>query len=95
MRQFERPANQSDAKVNDRLQNLNKIPGDILNSSSRALSDANRPDPTPAPPIVVPVPTAAPQSRNTSQGSTASAYNNDMFPEIWKLNILRPGGIGV
>jgi hypothetical protein len=45
-------------------------------------------------PIVVNQQAAAPQSRSVNQGSTASAYNIDMLPEIWKLNILRPGGIG-
>jgi murein DD-endopeptidase MepM/ murein hydrolase activator NlpD len=71
------------------------VRGKLLNDGSITLNSASRPDPAPAPPIVVPVPAAAPQSRNTSQGSTASAYNSDMLPEIWKLNILRPGGIGV
>jgi murein DD-endopeptidase MepM/ murein hydrolase activator NlpD len=76
---------------------LSAIRGQILNDGSRALADGHRtPPPAPAAaPQSSPPPAAAPQSRSVNQGSTASAYNIDMLPEIWKLNILRPGGIGV
>jgi hypothetical protein len=94
MRQFERPANQSDAKVNDRLQNLNKIPGDILNSSSRALSDANRPDSSPPVVTVVQQPQPAPTQTRSTQGSTASAFNPDILPDLLRYNILNPHRIG-
>jgi hypothetical protein len=46
------------------------------------------------PPVIINQQAATPQSQ-VSQTPVASAYNNDMFPEIWKSNILRPGGIGV
>jgi len=94
MRKFERPANQSDAKVNDRLQNLNKIPGDILNSSSRSLSDANRPDNSPPVVTVVQQPQPAPTQTRSTQGSTASAYNPDILPQLIQYNILNPHRIG-
>ena len=85
------------AKKPSRELALSAIRGQMLNDGSRALADANRaPPPAPAAaPQSSPPPAAAPQSRSVNQGSTASAYNIDMLPEIWKLNILRPGGIGV
>ena len=46
------------------------------------------------PPVIINQQAATPQPQ-VSQTPVASAYNNDMFPEIWKSNILRPGGIGV
>ena len=45
-------------------------------------------------PVVVNQQAAAPQQQRAPQTAVASAYNTDMLPEIWKLNILRPGGIG-
>ena len=85
------------AKKPSRELALSAIRGQMLNDGSRALADANRtPPPAPAAaPQSSPPPAAAPQSRSVNQGSTASAYNIDMLPEIWKLNILRPGGIGI
>jgi hypothetical protein len=85
------------AKKPSRELALSAIRGQMLNDGSRALADAHRaPPPVPAAaPQSSPPPAAAPQSRSVNQGSTASAYNIDMLPEIWKLNILRPGGIGV
>jgi hypothetical protein len=44
------------------------------------------------PPVVINQQAATPEQK--SQTAVASAYNTDMLPEIWKLNILRPGGIG-
>ena len=46
------------------------------------------------PPVIINQQAATPQPQ-VSQTPVASAYNIDMLPEIWKLNILRPGGIGV
>jgi hypothetical protein len=46
-------------------------------------------------PVVINQQTPSPQTQSAPQTPVASAYNNDMFPEIWKSNILRPGGIGV
>jgi hypothetical protein len=46
------------------------------------------------PPVIINQQAATPQSQ-VSQTPVASAYNIDMLPEIWKSNILRPGGIGV
>lgn len=85
------------AKKPSRELALSAIRGQMLNDGSRALADGHRaPPPAPAAaPQSSPPPAAAPQSRSVNQGSTASAYNIDMLPEIWKLNILRPGGIGV
>jgi murein DD-endopeptidase MepM/ murein hydrolase activator NlpD len=68
------------------------VRGKLLSDNSIILNAASRPDPNPAPPIVVPVPAAAPAAKGTTQGSTSSAYNIDMLPELWKLNILSPGG---
>jgi flagellar rod assembly protein/muramidase FlgJ len=78
---------------------LSPIPsttGSELASSSTTASDMRLALLTPqqSAPIVVNQQAAAPQSRSVNQGSTASAYNIDMLPEIWKLNILRPSGIG-
>jgi hypothetical protein len=70
--------------------------GTSLNTASVASKDLNRESSTPQAnaPVVVNQQAAAPQQQRAPQTSVASAYNTDMLPEIWKLNILRPGGIG-
>jgi|694.fasta_scaffold01208_23 hypothetical protein len=93
MKKFERPADQSDAKVNERLQNLNRIPGDILNASSRALADASRTD-TSAPNVtVVNQQAAAPPPAAPPQNAAASTHNFDPWVEIWSSSILNPAGM--
>lgn len=70
--------------------------GTSLNTASVASKDLNRESSTPQAnaPVVVNQQAAAPQQQKAPQSPVASAYNTDMLPEIWKLNILRPGGIG-
>jgi hypothetical protein len=94
MKKFERPADQSDAKVNERLQNLNRIPGDILNASSRALADASRPDTSPPNVTVVNQQTAAAPQQSKPQNAAASAHNFDPWTEIWSASILNPARMG-
>ena len=95
MKKFERPLDQSDAKVNERLQNLTRIPGDILNASSRALADASRPDTPPSNITVMNQQAAAPAQPSKPQNAQASAHNFDPWVEIWSASILNPARMGM
>jgi hypothetical protein len=95
MKKFEKPKDQSDAKVAGRIQNLNRIPGDILNSSSRALADASRSDTSASNINVMTAPAAAPAQPAKPQNATASVHNFDPWVEIWGASILNPAKMGM